>query len=728
MGRQTSTAAHTKPWQPFVVEATVLLVKLLVLIYDIVTFPVYFVVQKPWEYWKRRKTCFAKPVIDNDPSSPYRRLQNPQVESLRDVETLDDIARNGIRANAKRPALGTRRVLGRREEKQENGKVFKKLVLGDYEWITYEEADHKIDLTARGLLSIGLRPGQYLAIFAETRVEWLLTAQACFRTNIPLVTLYATLNNDGIVSAVNETQVTHIVTSSDLLPRLLREIEKMPSLTHIVCMENSESQPRAPPAQGPQVIPFSSLEEMGSECDQLSAPTADDVAIVMFTSGSSGKPKGVVVTHRNLVSGIKGSSAIWERYGVYNNEGTYIAYLPLAHMLELFAEVVAFSAGARIGYSSALTLTDSSSALARGCPGDVRLLRPTVLACVPLILDRLHKAVTDVSATKGAFFRALFDCAISYKSFWLNSGFSTPVLDMLVFNKVRLLLGGNVKVLLCGSAPLSIYTRHFVRACFGCRVIEGYGMTETSGPATLMDPDDTTADRVGAPLPGFYLRLIDWPEGNYSTSDKPHPRGEIIVGGEAVAKGYFNNDELTRDSFEDKDGTRWIYTGDIGEMFPDGTLKIVDRKKDLIKLQFGEYISLGRVESILKTCPLVDNVLAYGNSLHTYLVAFVSPNYEKLLRVYQDLGNNDSVSLKELCEDAKVAKAAEQAIIAHARERGLEKAEVPRRVKLCAEEWTPDSGLVTATFKIRRKPLQTFYQRDIDELYSVEQETRLKQA
>ncbi|XP_077537425.1 fatty acid CoA ligase Acsl3-like [Haemaphysalis longicornis] len=728
MGRHMSMEASTRPWKPFVVDATLLLVKLVAIIHDILTFPVYLALQKPWKYWKRRKICFAKPAIDNDPSSPYRRVQNLEVDSLRDIETLDDLARKAIRTNAQRPALGTRRVLGRREENQENGKVFKKLVLGDYEWMTYEEVDRKIDLTARGLLSIGVKPGEHLAIFAETRAEWLITAQACFRTNIPLVTVYATLSNDGIVSAINETEVTHIVTSLDLLPRLLSVIEKVPSLTHIVCMANSDAEPPVSSGRGPQVISFSSLQQLGSEYDQLSAPTADDVAIVMFTSGSSGKPKGVVVTHRNIISGIKGSSAIWERYGIYNNEAAYIAYLPLAHMLELFAEVVAFSAGARIGYSSALTLTDNSSALARGCTGDIRLLQPTVLACVPLILDRLHKGVTDVSAAKGPLFSALFDFAISYKTFWLNSGFSTPVLDMLVFNKARILLGGNLKVLLCGSAPLSIYTRHFVRACFGCRVIEGYGMTETSGPATLMDPDDTTADRVGAPIPGFSIRLIDWPEGNYSTSDKPHPRGEIIVGAAAVAKGYFKNYELTRESFEDKDGIHWIYTGDIGEMFPDGTLKIVDRKKDLIKLQFGEYISLGRVESILKTCPLVDNVLVYGNSLHTYLVAFVSPNYDKLLRLYQDLGGNDAASLTELCEDAKVAKAAEQAIMAHARERGLEKAEVPRRVKLCAEDWTPDSGLVTATFKIRRKPMQTFYQRDIEELYCVGTESRLKQA
>ncbi|KAK8788477.1 hypothetical protein V5799_021746, partial [Amblyomma americanum] len=178
---------------PAAIQTVLGLIKVIGAVYDVVTLPVYFLLQQPWT-----------------------------------------------------------RCLGRTEEKQKNGKVFKKLILGDYQWLTFEEADRKVDLTARGLLSIGAKPRQHVVILAETRVEWFLTAQACFRTNIPLVTLYATLSDDGIVSAVNVTEVTHLVTSSDLLPRVLKVVDKMPLLTHIVYMENPNAKPPAPLAQGPQ--------------------------------------------------------------------------------------------------------------------------------------------------------------------------------------------------------------------------------------------------------------------------------------------------------------------------------------------------------------------------------------------------------------------------------------------------------------------------------------------
>lgn len=243
---------------PFAIEAILGLIKVLGTVYDVVTLPVYAVLQQPWVYWKRKRMCFAKPLIEGDPSSPYRLLDNSELESLKGVQTLDEVARRAIRSYAKRPAMGTRRVLGRSDEKQPNGKVFKKLVLGDYEWLTYEEVDRKVDLTARGLLSIGARPRQFVAILAETRAEWMLTAQACFRTNIPLVTMYATLSNDDIVSAVNVTEVTHLVTSADLLTRVVSVVAKMPSLTHIVYMESPNAKPPAPLAKGPQVSSYQS--------------------------------------------------------------------------------------------------------------------------------------------------------------------------------------------------------------------------------------------------------------------------------------------------------------------------------------------------------------------------------------------------------------------------------------------------------------------------------------
>ncbi|KAH6925992.1 hypothetical protein HPB50_012931 [Hyalomma asiaticum] len=718
----TGPSSHT-----IAVRAFMVLVKTVSIIYDVVTFPVYFVLQQPWLYWKRKHACYAKPVLEGDPSSPYCRLKSKSIESIEGAKTLDELARTAIRLYSQRPAVGVRQVLGHNEEKQPSGKVFKKLVLGEYEWKTYQEFDSQIDVTARGLYSVGARPGQNLVILAETRVEWLLTAQACFRTNVPLVTLYVTLTNDGIVSAINETEATHLVTSVDLLPRVLSVVSKMPTLTHIVCMENADSRPLEQTTEGPEVIPFSSLEKRAASCElpKSAAPAPDDVAIVMFTSGSTGKPKGVVFTHTGLASAVHSFAVGCQRYGVSTCNDTYVSYLPLAHMFELIAELHLFAVGARMGFSSPLTLTDNATALARGCPGDVTLLRPTQIATVPLILDRLVKGISEAAASKGALFKAIFDYAVQYKDFWINRGFETPILNRLIFKKTSAILGGNVRTVACGSAPLSAQTRRYLRVCLCCPIAEGYGLTETGGAATIMDPEEVRENSVGVPLPKCYLRLVDWEEGNYSVWDEPNPRGEILIGGPGVAKGYFKNEELTRESFREESGIRWFYTGDIGEVFPDGTLKIIDRKKDLVKLQYGEYVSLGRVETILKTCPLVDNMFAYGSSLHTYLVAFVTPNQKQMLRLGKELGKEETATLKELCEDVDVVKAAIESILAFARASGLQKTEVPLKVKLCPEEWMPDSGLVTPTLKLRRKQLQMFYQRDIDEMYRSADDTRL---
>lgn len=237
---------------PFEKKALFCCVKAMAMIYDVFTLPVYFIFQKPWIYWQRKRTIFAERIIPEDPSSPYRRLRDQELQNLKGLQTLDEVARKAILENSKRPALGTRAVLGQTEEKQASGQVSKKLVLGDYEWLTYEDVGRQIDLIARGLLSIGAKPRQYLAILAETRAEWFLTAQACFRANIPLATLYAALSDDGIISAVNETEVTHLVTSSDLMPRLVRIVRKMPSLTHIIYMESAEHKAPQILAQGPQ--------------------------------------------------------------------------------------------------------------------------------------------------------------------------------------------------------------------------------------------------------------------------------------------------------------------------------------------------------------------------------------------------------------------------------------------------------------------------------------------
>ncbi|CAN7980470.1 unnamed protein product [Ixodes pacificus] len=230
------------------------------------------------------------------------------------------------------------------------------------------------------------------------------------------------------------------------------------------------------------------------------------------------------------------------------------------------------------------------------------------MVCPPLILDRIRKSITDNVAAKGPFFARFFEYLLAYKTSWLSFGFNTTILNHLVFNKMRALLGGRVAILATGAAPLSVDSDAFIRACLDCCPMQGYGLRDTAGSAAFKDLDNRNFEMIGSPILGSYIRLVHWDEGNYCVTDKPHPRGEIVVGGNCVTPGYFKNEDLTRECYREECGIRWFYTGDIREVYPDGTVKVIDRKKNLVKLVHGEYVSLGKVETELKTCPVIDNI------------------------------------------------------------------------------------------------------------------------
>ncbi len=223
---------------------------------------------------------------------------------------------------------------------------------------------------------------------------------------------------------------------------------------------------------------------------------------------------------------------------------------------------------------------------------------------------------------------------------------------------------------------------------------------------------DRVTGRAGAPLMNVKIKLVDWSEGGYTTKDKPFPRGEIHVGGDNVATGYFRNPKKTAEDFyEDSDRIRWFRTGDIGEVHDDGVIKIVDRKKDLVKLQQGEYVSYGKVESVLKTCPIVENICVYADPEKDYLVAIVIPDRTHLSEVTELIA-------KEAVEDEAVNGKIVSLVAEYGRKQGLEKFEIPSKLVLTADEWTPDSGLVTAAFKIRRRQIVDKYRRQIDQIYT----------
>uniref|UniRef100_A0A8C7MIL5 long-chain-fatty-acid--CoA ligase n=1 Tax=Oncorhynchus kisutch TaxID=8019 RepID=A0A8C7MIL5_ONCKI len=653
--------------------------------------------------------------VTGRPAGPYRAMGATKrlVSSLHPgVDTLDKVFEDASRRFPDRDCLGTREVVMEEDERQSNGKFFKKVILGQYRWLSYAETHRAAACFGIGLAALGQRAHNNIAIFCETRAEWVIAAQACFMQNFPLVTLYSTLGGPAITHGLNETEVSHIITSRELLETRLKFILlEVPRLQHIIVVDDTPTEWHGYP-RGISVHNMATVQGLRTKPENGKHPMPSDIAVIMYTSGSTGIPKGVMISHSNIIAGITGMA---ERIPNLGENDTYIGYLPLAHVLELSAELVCVAHGCRIGYSSPQTLADQSTKIKKGSKGDTSVLQPTLMAAVPEIMDRIYKNVMTKVEEMSSAQRTLFTLAYNYKLEQLSQGRSTPLCDNLVFKKVRSLLGGKTRVLLSGGAPLSAATQRFINVCFCCPVGQGYGLTETCGAGTISEMWDYSTGRVGGPLICSEIKLKDWVEGGYHITDTPTPRGEILIGGPNVTMGYYKNEAKNQDFFVDENGQRWFCTGDIGEVHPDGCLKIIDRKKDLVKLQAGEYVSLGKVEAMLKNCPLIDNICAYANSDEMYVIGFVVPNQKHLLSLAEQYLIRGS--WEELCDNAAMEEVVLQVITEAALSAQLERFEIPRKIRLSPDPWTPETGLVTEAFKLKRQQLKSKYQDDIERMY-----------
>ncbi|CAD6209171.1 GSCOCG00003763001-RA-CDS [Cotesia congregata] len=704
--------------ESFWISGVITALKALSYVYDLLTFPVYLFLQRPWEKRKLSRKVRAKPIYKDETSIVYRNVDQPgpmhaALERL-EINTVDKILRYATEIHGDKQCLGTRQILGEENELQPNGRVFKKYNMGDYKWKSYKEVERLVTSFGKGLKERGLTQRKNIVIFAETRAEWMIAAHGCFKQNLSIVTIYATLGDEAIAHGINETEVDTVITSHELLPKFRNLLSMTPEVKCIIYMED-QLVPTDTTGfkEGVSLLPFSDVIKIGnSSTIESIGPQPDDTAIIMYTSGSTGVPKGVILTHKNIVANIKASCSAC----VTRPDDVFLGFLPLAHVFELLVECVALLSGVPIGYSSPLTMIDSSSKIQRGCKGDASILRPTCITAVPLILDRISKGINEKVKKKGPFSQAIFKFAYEYKLKWTKRGFETPFFDRLIFSSAKQVLGGRMRFILSGGAPLTPETHTQVKICLCTAVLQGYGLTETCSSVSVMDYYDRTTGRVGAPEIGCDVRLENWEEGSYRVTDTPNPRGEIIIGGDNVSQGYYKIPEKTKEDFFEKDGKRWFRTGDIGEIYPDGCLKIIDRKKDLVKLQHGEYVSLGRVESELKTCRLIENICVYGDSHKSYTVALVVPHTLYLQEIADRLGIQGS--FEQLCENPQIEKAVLQELIEHAKKSNLQRFEIPGAVKLCAEQWSPDMGLVTAAFKVKRKAVQERYQHEINRMYA----------
>ncbi|XP_010862365.2 long-chain-fatty-acid--CoA ligase 5 isoform X1 [Esox lucius] len=607
-----------------------------------------------------------------------------------DARTLYEVFQRGLQVSGNGPCLGYRKT----------GKP--------YQWLKYKQVSDRAKHLGSGLIHRGLKPkpDTFIGIFAQNRPEWIISEQACYTYSMVVVPLYDTLGPESLTFIIKRADISTVLCDKQNKAEILLEnCEKgeTPGLKTIILMDAFDTELIARGKKcNVDILSLQEVEVLGkSNLHQPVPPKPEDLSIICFTSGTTGDPKGAMLTHENVVADAAGVIKTFESSVVPNIQDVSISFLPLAHMFERVVQTVIYGAGGKVGFFQGDI---------KLLPDDMKNLKPTIFPVVPRLLNRVYDKV--LSGAQTPFKKWLLNLAIDRKYAEVKQGIvrKDSIWDKLIFHKVQESLGGRVRVMVTGAAPISPAVLNFLRASLGCQIFEAYGQTECTAACSFTMPGDVTPGHVGAPVTCNIVKLVDVEEMNYFSSNG---EGEVCIKGKNVFVGYLKDPEKTAEAL-DKDG--WLHTGDIGKWLPSGVLKIIDRKKNIFKLAQGEYIAPEKIENVYIRSAPVAQVFVHGDSLQASLVAIVVPDAEVMPSFAAKLGVQGS--MEELCKSQAIKKAILSDMVKLGREAGLKSFEQVKDLYLHPEQFTIENGLLTPTLKAKRAELKMLFQLQIDSLYT----------
>jgi long-chain acyl-CoA synthetase len=565
--------------------------------------------------------------------------------------------------------------------------------------LSSKEFFERIRDVSLGLDALGVGPGDRVAIVSESRPEWLIADLGTLCASGVTVPIYPTLSAPQARYILQDSAAKVAVVSTRVQLEKIQEVRHdLPALTAVVLVDGFQA------SDSPSVMSFDALAERGHQRltgewgvgrdfrDRTRAITPDQLATIIYTSGTTGEPKGVMLTHANLASNvIAGAAAL----GVHH-EDEALSFLPLSHSFERTVSYIYQYAGVTI------TFAESLDTIGR----DIGRVRPTVMTGVPRVFEKLHSRILEKGQAEEGLKRKIFQWSMAAgqargraqltgRSLGLVGELQASVADRLVFAKIRNNLGGRIRYLVSGSAPLPTAIAAFFQG-LGLPIIEGYGLTETAPILTVNPPGAPRLGTVGRAITGVELRIAE--------------DGEILARGPNIMRGYYNKPQATAEAL--KDG--WFHTGDIGTIDADGYLAITDRKKDLLVTSGGKKIAPQPIEAILKRSPIVAEAVLLGDR-RRHFAALIVPDFAALERRLQALGRPPA-SRTELITRPDVLALYQE--IVDALNRDLAQFERIKKIAILPTEFSIESGELTPTMKVKRKVVEERWRDQIEALYA----------